>query len=151
MLSASELKWLTYAVDESLNASHSQWRVGAVLVRSGRVLSVGVNRYRNNPSKVDIDGVSYHAEEVAIRRAGNADGATIYVARMTRSGKIGLARPCRRCQALLLENGVQYAIWTEPNGWGKARINRLIDEQFPDTSERPADIHPLFARGLPCS
>lgn len=146
MLSASELKWLTYALDESSNASHSQWRVGAILVRSGRVLSVGVNRYRNSPSKVDLDGVSYHAEEVALRRAGSADGATIYVARMTRSGKIGLARPCRRCQATLLEHGVQYAIWTEPTGWGKSRISRLIHEQFPDKSERPVDEHPLFTR-----
>lgn len=146
MLSASELKWLSYAVDESQNGSHSQWRVGAVLVRSGRVLSVGVNRYRNSPSKVDIEGVSYHAEEVAIRRAGNTQGSTIYVARLTRSGKIGLARPCKRCQALLLEHGVQYAIWTEPTGWGKSRISRLINEQYSEKSERPTELHPLLAR-----
>lgn len=146
MLSASELKWLTYAVDECSNASHSQWRVGAVLVKGGRVLSVGVNRYRNHPSKVEVNDVSYHAEEVAIRKAGDPSGATIYVARLTRSGKIGLARPCVRCQAMLLEHDVNVAIWTEPVGWGKSRISRLIHEQFPEKSERPTDIHPLFAR-----
>jgi deoxycytidylate deaminase len=145
MLSGSELKWLTSAVDECELATHKQWRVGAVLVKSGRVLSTGVNRYRNDPSMVEVEGVSYHAEEVALRRAGNTHGATIYVARITRSGKIGEARPCKRCQALLLEHGVNTAVWTEPTGWGKERLSRMIYEEVERRTERPTEKHPLFS------
>jgi len=87
MITTRQLKWLNYAVDVSSTATHSQWRVGAVLVKGGRVLSMGVNRYRNLPSQVDLEGVSYHAEEVALKRAGDVTGATIFVARVTRSEK----------------------------------------------------------------
>ena len=145
MLSGTELKWLTSAVDECELATHKQWRVGAVLIKSGRVLSTGVNRYRNNPSMVEVSGVSYHAEEVALRRAGNTAGATIYVARLTRSGKIGDARPCKRCQALLLEHGVSTAVWTEPSGWGKERLSRMIYEESERRTECATDKHPLFS------
>ena len=145
MLSGTELKWLTSSVDECELATHRQWRVGAILVKSGRVLSTGVNRYRNDPSMVHVGEVSYHAEEVALRRAGNANGATIYVARITRSGKIGEARPCKRCQALLLEYGVNTAVWTEPSGWGKERLSRMIYEEVERRTERPTDKHPLFS------
>ena len=122
---SSDLRWLTLATQHATTAPHSQWRVGAVLIRSGRVLSTGVNRYRNHPSKVSLDGVSYHAEEVALRRAGDAAGATIYVARITRSGILGMAMPCDRCQQLLHEHGVHTAIWTEPSGWGKLRVREM--------------------------
>lgn len=126
MITAYEQRWLDSAVNLTSLAKHEQWRVGALLVKGGRVLSMGVNRYRNHPSKVGIEGVSYHAEEVALKRAGDARGATIYVARVTRSGIMGLARPCERCQELLAEHGVHTAVWTTPTGYGKSRIAQMV-------------------------
>lgn len=127
-LRSSDFKWLSHALAYAQTAPHSQWRVGAVIVRGGSVLSMGVNRYRNHPSKVtSLEGVSYHAEEVAIRRAGDVDGSTIYVARITRSGHIGMAMPCARCQESLHEHGIHTAIWTTPNGWGKMRVRDMAE------------------------
>jgi deoxycytidylate deaminase len=146
-LSRTELRWLVKAVDVCDEATHKQWRVGAVLVRAGRVISTGANRYRNDPALVEYEEISYHAEEVAIRRAGNAEGATIYVARITRSGKVGAARPCKRCQALLLEHRVHTAVWTEPYGWGKQKLNRLANEELSDFKGvigLDPEVHPLF-------
>lgn len=144
-LSRAELRWLTSAVDVCGEATHKQWRVGAVLVRSGNVLATGVNRYRNDPSQVEYGHVSYHAEEVALRRVSDPEGATIYVARLTRSGKIGAARPCPRCQALLLEHGVHTAVWTEPHGWGKEKLSRLVHEELTLPITRTASaVHPLL-------
>lgn len=126
-LRSSELRWLSLATDQAVAAPHHKWKVGAVIVRGGNVLSVGVNRYRNHPSKVmSLDGVSYHAEEVAIRRAGDVAGATIYVARVTKSGHMGMAMPCERCQELLYDNGLHTAVWTTPSGWGKLRVNQML-------------------------
>lgn len=136
------------AVEACDEATHRQWKVGAVIVRGGSVLSIGTNKYRNDPALVDYEKVSYHAEEVAIRRAGNVEGATIYVARLTRSGKIGSARPCRRCQGLLLENRVSTAVWTESYGWDKQRLSRLSSEQIPRTKAMAIhpEVHPLLRR-----
>lgn len=125
-ISTSDLRWINLAVQQALMAPHDKWRVGAVLVSSGRVLSTGFNRYRNDPSQVEPGGVSYHAEQVALRKAGDAQGATIYIARVTRSGLIGLAKPCEMCQELLATHGVHTAIWTEADGWGKARIREMV-------------------------
>lgn len=124
-IKTSDYKYLNAAIEEAMNSEHSQWKVGAIIVRSGRVLGRGNNRYRNDPAIVGKDDVSYHAEEVAIRRAGSTEGATIYVARITRSGYTSIAKPCESCQELLLEAGIQTAVWTDLAGIGKARVTTM--------------------------
>lgn len=144
-LSAGELRWLSKAVQVAQGALHSKWRVGAVIVKNGRVLGYGSNRYRNNPARVELRGVSYHAEEVAIRRSGNVAGATIYVARVTKSGMIGLATPCIRCQNMLVEYNVSSVIWTEPMGWGRAKIQDLLEGSDGHRTECNSETHPLLS------
>lgn len=80
-------------------------------------------------------GISYHAEEVVLSRAGDPRGATIYVARLTKSGSMGMAKPCERCQQLLLENGVCTVVFTEPNGVVKLRSKYVTDEYW--TEDQP--------------
>lgn len=123
LIKTSDYKYLNAAIEEAMNSEHPQWKVGAIIVRSGRVLARGCNKYRNDPAIVGKDDVSYHAEEVALRRAGSTAGATIYVARITRSGYTSIAKPCDGCQTLLEEAGIQTAVWTDLTGIGKARIN----------------------------
>lgn len=124
-ISSSDMRWLNRAITQAELAPHEQWRVGAVLVRGGSLLSVGFNRYRNDPSQVELAGVSYHAEAVALRKAGISEGATLYVARVTRSGDLGSAKPCSRCQALLERHGVHTVVWTTPHGLFKQRARHL--------------------------
>lgn len=143
-LSATEFRWLSKTINIAQQASHAQWRVGSIIVKSGRVLGYGTNRYRNHPSRVDLDGVSYHAEEVALRRSGNVAGSTIYVGRITRSGTIGLALPCPRCQEELVTQGVTTAIWTEPMGWGKAKITDLLGGEHGSRTRCTSATHPLL-------
>lgn len=109
------------ALKQAGMATHDKWRVGAVLVRGGSLISTGFNRYRNDPMHVGIGGVSYHAEEVALSRAGDPRGSTIYVARITKSGILGMAKPCDACQQLLLDNGVRVVVFTTPSGFVKFR------------------------------
>lgn len=124
-ITSSDIRWLRLALTQAEQAPHAQWRVGAALIRGGSVLSTGFNRYRNSPAQVELDGVSYHAEDAAIRKAGNSKGATLYVARVTRSGRLGYARPCERCQELLLLNEVHTVVWTTPFGLEKDRVSAL--------------------------
>jgi len=55
---------------------------GAVVVKGGRVVGVGWNKNRNDPQAMSEEHIktdaSYHAEEVALREAGdNARGAIL--------------------------------------------------------------------------
>ncbi len=90
-----------------------RWRVGCVLVRSGRVLAAAANSVRNDPSIcADTPWLSSeHAEMAALRLAGDARGATVYVARLGSDGTWRHAQPCLRCQYKLDEQGI-VAIWT---------------------------------------
>lgn len=90
---------------------------GAVVVKGGRVLGTGWNRDRNPPNIVDPDRIkqdcSYHAEEVAIREAGNnIKGAVIYVARINKQGKDRDSQPCVKCYSLIKEAGIKKVIYT---------------------------------------
>jgi len=125
-ITAADIRWIRLALLQAEQAPHEKWRVGAVVVRGGSVLGTGFNKYRNDPSQVQYGDISYHAEEVALRRLdGSAYGATIYVARITKGGDLGTAKPCLKCQGLLVENGIHTVVWTQPNGLDKSRIKHL--------------------------
>ena len=108
------LKYLKLAESKAFSSNYKRWPVGAVLVRGGRVLASASNDLRN-PAGMDgvpFEECSTHAEIAALRRVKWPHGSTIYVARVLRIGKRGLAKPCQRCQKELVAAGVRQAIWT---------------------------------------
>jgi deoxycytidylate deaminase len=94
---------------------------GAVVVKSGRVLGTGYNKDRNHPRFVSPEHIktdcSFHAEELAIRDAGeNLKGAKIYVARVNRHGHDRDSQPCPRCLSLIQSVGIKKIIYTSEKG-----------------------------------
>lgn len=94
---------------------------GAVVVKSGRVVGTGFNKDRNHPRIVSPEHIktdcSFHAEEIAIRDAGdNISGAKIYVARVNRHGKDRDSQPCPRCMSLIKSVGIKKIIYTSEKG-----------------------------------
>lgn len=95
---------------------------GAVIVKGGRVLSTGWNKNRNHPAIVSPEHIktecSYHAEEVAIREAGedNVKGAVIYVARISKNGDDRDSKPCPKCAALIRQAGIKRVVFTMEAG-----------------------------------
>lgn len=91
---------------------------GAVVVKSGRVMGTGYNKDRNHPKFVSPEHIksdcSYHAEQVAIREAGeyNIKGAVIYVARVSKNGYDRNSKPCPRCNSLIERAGIKRVIFT---------------------------------------
>lgn len=100
-------------------ASTSTERIkhGAVVVKSGRVIGVGVNTFRNHPNTVSDPEheSSYHAEINAIRGLDEASvaGAVIYVARVNRMGHSRMSKPCNACRGALAYAGIKRVVWTE--------------------------------------
>lgn len=124
-LSKSEKKYLCYAI-KAAEMSSCTSRHGAVLVKNGNVLAIGVNAMKNDPLYVDpqkrnvvppnvliMDMMSVHAEEAVIRaNKEEANNAVIYIARISAKGEPVLSKPCASCQKMLKEYGVKKAIWT---------------------------------------
>lgn len=95
---------------------------GAVVVKGGRVLGTGWNKNRNHPAVVSPEHIktdcSYHAEEVAIREAGedNVRGAVIYVARVNKNGNDRDSKPCPKCASLIEQVGIKRVVFTMEAG-----------------------------------
>jgi tRNA(Arg) A34 adenosine deaminase TadA len=96
--------------------SEAVQRHGCVLVRGGRVIGIGINRYVNQPYLVSPEHAkahcSVHAEVAALRAAGTAARATAYVARVNPRGEPMLSAPCPACAASLAAAGVRRVVHT---------------------------------------
>lgn len=84
-------------------------RVGAAVVKGGRVLGVGYNR----PGATRRTPYSRHAELTAIVAAGDCAGAAIYVYREHGlTGKPMLAKPCASCEEVIRLAGIRKVYYT---------------------------------------
>lgn len=115
-LSNNQSRWLESAIDAAKLSTCTQ-RHGAVLVKNGNVLAVGVNSLKNNPHNFTKwnPNISVHAEDAVTRvhRDGEADGGVVFVARLNANDEPCMSRPCPKCQALMREIGVKKCIWTD--------------------------------------
>lgn len=117
-VSAQQIHWLDIAT-ELAKLSSCKKKHGALVVRSNNVLSVGINKMRNNPAYM-LDrpsGISVHAEEQALKACrGDAGNSTIYVARVYSDGTATMSKPCKRCQKLMKAANVKNAVYTDWHG-----------------------------------
>lgn len=98
-------------------SSELEFKHGAVVVRGGSVLAVGVNKWKNRnlpPTPVTEynPNLTVHAEMDALSRIANPKGVTIYVARVNKHGEERLSHPCENCEQKLMEAGVKKVIFT---------------------------------------
>lgn len=119
-LSRKHKKFLDRAITLSRMSGCREYKHGAIIVKNGNTIAVGVNYDVNDPSCIDDDVVareraSIHAEVAALNacRKTNLKGAVIYVARTTRAfGIPAMSKPCVRCQKALKKRGISHVFYT---------------------------------------
>ncbi|HLX54512.1 MAG TPA: hypothetical protein VKR58_11250, partial [Aquella sp.] len=86
-------KWVcNIAGKVAVTSKFRNFRHGAVIEKSGRVMSRGINSMK--PLAPQDNKYSTHAEASALRNAGkHTIGATLYSARVTKN-KLANAKPC---------------------------------------------------------
>ena len=101
------MKGLRLASKKAEDSSFDRARIGAVLVKGGRVLASANNELRFT-RKAAATWESTHAEEMVIlnvlRQPGGLQklhGSTLYISRVKKDGELGLAKPCANCQRLI--------------------------------------------------
>jgi tRNA(Arg) A34 adenosine deaminase TadA len=104
------------------NENYPKWQLGSVIIKGGSTRAVGMNRLHTKASVASdehLHRLATHAEEDALKRCGVPHGATIYVARIGRNGKVAMARPCQRCRLVLKGSGIKRAVYTiTPTDYG---------------------------------
>ena len=117
-LSRSQKSFLNLAM-KTAEASECVQKHGAVVVKSGSVLSIGLNKWRNDAALADelfqngvSKHVSVHAEIDALARVKNPAGAVLYVARVNRAGEPVISKPCINCSEAIKKAGISKVIYT---------------------------------------
>jgi tRNA(Arg) A34 adenosine deaminase TadA len=99
-------------------------KMGAVVVKYNKVVAVGWNSYKSHPMQARYGrhemAICTHAEVAAISNAlrnltneevANSD---LYVARITRTGDVGIAKPCEGCDRVIKKFKIRNVFWTVP-------------------------------------
>ena len=113
--SKRELNFLLLAARVA-ESSLCRQRVGAVVVKGGRVLGTATNADYNIPSNLEESKIAWHASVCAERRAlsaipGNVEGAVVFVARVARKdGSLAVSKPCWRCLRVMGERGIKRVV-----------------------------------------
>lgn len=113
-------RFLQIAYREALKGN-GEHRLGAVLIRRGKPISVGHNRYNKTNKLVRkfFKVPTVHAECDVVHRANglNLKGTTLYVIRVRARGEIAMSRPCINCMNLIRSKGIRriiYSIYDPP-------------------------------------
>lgn len=100
---------------QARKSKHKQHRMGAVIVKGGRIIAFGHNQIR--PSK-ELKTETIHAEEAAILQGiktcgiRSLAGSKLYVTRFTKGGSVSLALPCCRCMDLIRSVGIHKVFYS---------------------------------------
>jgi deoxycytidylate deaminase len=108
---------------ESRKSDHTKHKLGASIVKNGKIISSGFNHHRKtNPQIKAIGGCelkTVHAEMDSIFKLKNKEllrGSTVAVYREKKDGSLGCARPCPICMNFLRFYGVKKIIYTTETG-----------------------------------
>lgn len=91
--------------------SDNRFRVGAMVVKSGRVMGGSPNITRRSP-RTPPNRFSTHAEIAAINLASDCNKATLYIARLNNSDMYSISRPCAWCVQKIIEAGIDRVVFT---------------------------------------
>ena len=117
--------------------SDYKYKVGAVIFKKGRVVSVGYNQCKTHTKLLKyFEHATIHAECDAILHCpnpGHLDGSSIFVYRTTKDGAPAMAKPCPMCRQLIFENGIKMVYWSthEFPYWQSAKAVDLFNEVDP--------------------
>ncbi len=120
---------ISTALKQATKSRH-KYKVGAVIIKGGRLLSVGYNSTnKTHPSNQTWEN-SCHAEEAAILKRikiqnglASLVGATIYVSRISASGRAAMAKPCIHCEKLIRAVGIKKVVYT--NNIGETEVYHI--------------------------
>lgn len=111
----SIIGFLTLAQKEAMNSEH-RYKIGAVIVSGGRVLSKGCNSVAHKSkgkrfAKWDCSICAERHAASKVRDKAALRGATIYVSRWNSAGP-ALALPCNHCMGLIEFLGIKKIVFS---------------------------------------
>ena len=110
-------KFFDLAIKLAEKSTHPQHKMGCVLVKKNKVISVGWNQLKTHPRSGSY-GHYLHAEIHCLLGVSSEDsaGGTIYVARVGHDRSPRLSRPCPSCLLALVQSGIRCVCYFDERG-----------------------------------
>jgi tRNA(Arg) A34 adenosine deaminase TadA len=99
------------AASRIAQTSNNRFRVGAIVVKSGRVMGGSPNITRRSP-RTPPNRFSTHAEIAAINVSSDCSRATLYIARLNNSDMYSISKPCAWCMQKIIQSGITRVVHT---------------------------------------
>lgn len=116
------LKFFDLAKKVSKLSNHHHHKIGSVIVRGSKIISVGTNNLKTHP-KSTHPHFSLHSEMAAILLAKqDLKDCELYVFRETKDGNWALSRPCQYCWKLIFASGIKEVHFTTFMGRSTEKI-----------------------------
>ena len=110
-------KFFDLAKKISKLSNHSHFKLGSVIVRGSKIVSVGTNNIKTHP-RSPHPYFSLHAETAAILLAKqDLTKCEIYVYRETKLGMPVMSRPCEYCLPFIKEAGLKKIHYSIDGGY----------------------------------
>lgn len=109
-LSNTDRSFLSTTAKAALSSEY-KFRMAAMVVKSGRVLSVNTNFNKRSPT-TPPNRWSTHAEIRAIRSSPDTKDATLYIARLAKNGDYATAKPCAWCMEHIITAKIDRVVYT---------------------------------------
>lgn len=119
--------YLRRASQLALRSEHPAHKLGCVIAKSGRVLATGFNRLRTHPESC-TRWQTLHAETAALIGVHRhcVEGATLYVVRLTKGGKLASSYPCEGCWRMIHKMGIRAVVYIGEDGKAyRARVEAI--------------------------
>ena len=99
--------------------SDSRFRLGCVIVKKNRILSVGYNNMRKTHTKSNAFGKFLHCEVHALLGLGYQEtrNAIAYISRIRKDNTEGMSKPCPSCLEALKLAQIKTICYTTNNGF----------------------------------
>lgn len=115
----------------SYTSEYKRIKIGAIVVKKNKVISVGVNSYKTHPiqkkyNRFRFDVVTkdtahtLHAEIQAlvnIPYGTELEDLSLYIYREHRDGKLAKSRPCPSCMNFIKDIGIKRICYTTDEGY----------------------------------
>ena len=101
-------------------SNHPKYKLGAVLVKSGNILSTGINRIGPKPFYVpnNLGEITIHAEVDCLHMVDRkvSNNSTLLVTGRTVAGNYMLTRPCKSCMVQIRKMGIKEIVYQTNSG-----------------------------------
>lgn len=112
-----KVRYYSLAKRIAKKSNHPWYKLACIIYKKKKIVSIGYNQIKTHTKSPD-EWKMLHAEVHSILGADPADleGATAFVYKENRKGKVGTAKPCKTCENLLRSVGIKHIFYTDTEG-----------------------------------